>query len=201
MAGVHLVPADAFIDPTLRTLWFTGLPGAGKSTLADALCDRLRAAGLAYARLDGDGLRGGLNADLGFSPADRRENIRRAAEVARLFNDAGLLVVASFVSPQRADRDLARAIIGSSRFVEIFVDASLQVCESRDPKGMYKRARAGEIAMFTGVSASYEPPSGGAVIRVDTNHDTPRQSLAVLLRAIPGPAGRLAAEVDFTPPE
>jgi adenylyl-sulfate kinase len=196
--------ADAFVG-SARTLWFTGLPGAGKSTLADALFGHLRAAGLACARLDGDGLRGGLNADLGFSPADRRENIRRAAEVARLFNDAGLLVVASFVSPQQADRDLARAIIGAPRFVEIFVDASLQVCESRDPKGMYRRARAGEIAMFTGVSAAYEPPSGEAVIRVDTNRDTPQQSLAELMRAIPGPAGRAAADPaaagDFTPPD
>lgn len=139
-------------------LWLTGLSGAGKSTLAYALEERLIAAGHACAVLDGDNVRHGLNCDLGFAPEDRGENIRRVAEVAKLFCDAGLIVITAFISPYREDRAQARAILGAERFVEVFVDAALEVCEARDPKGLYRKARAGEIPQFTGVSAPYEAP-------------------------------------------
>lgn len=140
------------------TLWFTGLSGSGKSTVCTAVERRLVERGaLAYV-LDGDNVRAGLCADLGFAPEDRAENIRRIAEVARLFNDAGAIVLTAFISPYRADRARARAIIAAGEFVEIFVDAPLEVCEARDPKGLYRRARAGEIGEFTGISAPYEPP-------------------------------------------
>ncbi len=140
------------------TLWLTGLSGSGKSTIARNLEVRLLAAGHACCVLDGDNLRQGLNRDLGFSPDDRAENIRRVAEVARLFNDSGLIVITAFISPYRADRDQARQIIGPDAFLEVFVDASLAVCEKRDPKGHYAKARAGTIESFTGVSAPYESP-------------------------------------------
>lgn len=140
------------------TLWLTGLSGVGKSTVAYALEQRLIAAGHACVVLDGDNIRHGLNQDLGFSPRDRSENIRRVAEVARLFNEAGLLVITSFISPYRADRDLARRIIGDERFIETLVDAPLEECERRDPKGLYVKARAGQLPDFTGISAPYEAP-------------------------------------------
>jgi bifunctional enzyme CysN/CysC len=150
------------------TLWLTGLSSSGKSTLAQNLEKRLIAEGRAAYVLDGDNLRGGLNRDLGFSSADRTENIRRLAEVARLFNEAGLIVLTAFISPFRRDRESARAIIGAERFLEVFVDAPIEVCESRDPKGLYKKARAGEIPQFTGVSAPYEPPESPALhLRTD----------------------------------
>ena len=144
-------------------VWLTGLSGAGKSTLATAVEAALIRAGHAACVLDGDNLRHGLNADLGFSPEDRRENIRRAGEVAALFADAGLIVIAAFISPYRAGREAAREAIGAARFLEVFLDAPLAVCERRDPKGLYRRARAGEIAEFTGISAPYEPPEAPAL--------------------------------------
>lgn len=140
------------------TFWLTGLSGAGKSTIAFDLERLLRREGRPCAVLDGDNMRCGLNRDLGFSDEDRRENVRRAAEVARLMNDVGLVVVTSFVSPLRQDRTAAREIVGAARFVEVHVSTPLQVCESRDPKGLYRKARRGELADFTGVNAPYEPP-------------------------------------------
>ncbi len=140
------------------TLWFTGLPGSGKSTLAHAVAEQLVATGVLAFVLDGDNLRFGLNSDLGFSPEDRAENIRRAGEVSALLHEAGAVVLASFVSPYRSDRDGVRALHGPGAFVEIFVDAPLQICEQRDPKGLYSRARSGAITHFTGVSAPYEKP-------------------------------------------
>jgi adenylyl-sulfate kinase len=140
------------------TVWLTGLSGAGKSTIACALERRLLESGHASYVLDGDNVRHGLNRDLGFSPQDRAENIRRIAEVARLLNDAGLIVITAFISPYRADREMARLIIGEDAFLEVHVNTPLLVCEERDPKGMYKLARAGELPAFTGVSAPYEPP-------------------------------------------
>ena len=134
----------------------TGLSGSGKSSLAYALEKRLFDDGRLCYVIDGDNVRHGLNRDLGFAPEDRAENLRRVAEVARLFNDAGVIVITSFISPYRRNRDDARRIIGAERFIEVFVDAPLAVCEERDPKGLYRKARAGEIADFTGVSASYE---------------------------------------------
>lgn len=140
------------------TVWLTGLSGAGKSTLACALEERLFRAGRTSFVLDGDNLRHHLNSDLGFTASDRRENIRRSAEVARLMNDAGLIVVCAFISPLRSDRDLAREIIGADNFLEIHVSTPCTVCEERDPKGLYQKARAGLIPEFTGVSAPYEVP-------------------------------------------
>lgn len=140
------------------TVWLTGLSGAGKSTLAFALEARLTAAGQPTYVLDGDNLRHNLNRDLGFSPRDRKENIRRSAEVARLMNDAGLIVICAFISPLREDRGMARDIIGDDRFIETYVSTPCAVCEERDTKGLYKKARAGLIKEFTGVSAPYEEP-------------------------------------------
>jgi bifunctional enzyme CysN/CysC len=143
------------------TIWFTGLSGSGKSTVAAEVERALVAAGRPAYLLDGDNLRHGLNADLGFSAADRSENIRRVGEVARLFADAGVVALVPVISPYRADRDRARAIhdgVGL-RFVEVFVDTPLEVCEARDPKGLYKLARKGEITGFTGIDDPYESPA------------------------------------------
>ena len=162
------------------TVWLTGLSGAGKSTLACALEKQLMAAGhMAYV-LDGDNLRHNLNRDLGFSPADRRENIRRSAEVARLMNDAGLIVICAFISPLRSDREIARDIIGSGNFVETYVSTPCAVCEERDPKGLYKKARAGLIPEFTGVSAPYEVPLEPAMA-LDTDELSLEQACEQLL--------------------
>ena len=138
-------------------VWLTGLSGSGKSTVARALERRLTARGLACYVLDGDNIRHGLNRDLGFSPADRHENIRRVGEVAALLADAGLITITAFISPYRAGRRRAREACGDS-FVEVFLDASLAVCRQRDPKGLYAKARSGKVRAFTGVSAPYEPP-------------------------------------------
>jgi len=139
-------------------LWFTGFSGSGKSTLAIEVEERLFAEGCFSYVLDGDNVRHGLNGDLGFSPEDRTENIRRVGEVAKLFCDAGAIVVTAFISPYREDRDGVRRIVEPGDFIEVFVDCPLDVCEDRDPKGLYARARAGEIAEFTGISAPYEAP-------------------------------------------
>ena len=139
-------------------LWFTGLSGAGKSTLANAVNAALFERGLATYVLDGDNVRHGLCKDLGFSDADREENIRRIGEVAKLFLDAGVIVLTAFVSPFRADRDKARALVNAGDFIEIHCAADLSVCEERDTKGLYAKARAGEIKEFTGISSPYEAP-------------------------------------------
>jgi adenylylsulfate kinase len=141
-----------------RVIWLTGLSGAGKSTIVDSLNPVLRDRGLKTCILDGDSLRTGLCRDLGFTGPDRDENVRRVAEVASLMADAGLTVMVALISPSRAGRHLARSIIGPERFVEVFVDAPLQVAESRDPKGLYRRARRGEIKGFTGIDSRYETP-------------------------------------------
>ncbi len=145
--------------PAPATVWLTGLSGAGKSTIAEAAATALRARGARVVLLDGDRLRLGLNRDLGFSAADRRENVRRIAEVARLFTDEGHLVLVPVIAPFAADRAEARRIVGADRFMEVWVEAPLAVCEARDVKGLYRRARAGELPDFTGVSSPYEPPA------------------------------------------
>jgi bifunctional enzyme CysN/CysC len=152
------------------TLWLTGLSGSGKSTVAKQLERDLVTAGQAAFILDGDNIRHGLNRDLGFSAEDRTENIRRIAEVARLFNDAGVMVITSFISPYREDRAHAATIIGDERFLEVYVDTPIEVCEQRDPKGLYKKARAGEIERFTGISAPYEAPASPALVLKTTEH-------------------------------
>ena len=141
-----------------KVLWFTGLSGSGKSTIAFSVEKALYSADHAVYLLDGDNVRHGLCKDLGFSPADRSENIRRIGEVAKLMLDAGLLVLCAFVSPYQADRDQVRSLVGKQDFIEIFVETPLSVCEERDVKGLYARARAGEIASFTGISSPYELP-------------------------------------------
>jgi len=141
-----------------RTVWFTGLSGSGKSTLAFAVEEALVARGVAAYVLDGDNVRFGLNRDLGFSAADRTENVRRIGEVCRLFQDAGLVVLSAFISPYKADRDAVRALHPEGSFVEVFVDTPLEICEARDVKGLYARARTGEIPEFSGISAPYEAP-------------------------------------------
>lgn len=146
------------------TVWLTGLSGAGKSTLAIALERVLVDAGRAVYVLDGDNVRHGLNSDLGFSPKDRQENIRRVSEVARLMNDAGLIVITAFISPYRDDRRMARKIIGSERFLEVYLSTPLAVCEARDPKGLYQRARRGEVPDFTGINAPYEAPDAPELV-------------------------------------
>jgi len=152
------------------TLWLTGLSAAGKSTLAFEVERRLIVGGHAAVVLDGDNLRHGLSRDLGFAPQARHENLRRVAEVARLMNGAGLIVLSAFISPYRDDRSMAREIIGAQRFCEVHVAASLEACEARDPKGLYRRARKGEIEEFTGISAPYETPENPA-LTLDTEID------------------------------
>ncbi|MFC1598234.1 adenylyl-sulfate kinase [Patescibacteria group bacterium] len=145
-------------------LWFTGLSGSGKSTLAVALEQKLFADGHLCYRLDGDNVRHGLNKDLGFSDEDRTENIRRIGEVAKLMADAGLIVSSSFISPFRQDRDSVRALMQEGEFIEVYVKCSLETCEERDPKGLYKKARAGEIKEFTGIDSPYEEPMDPEII-------------------------------------
>ena len=140
------------------TVWLTGLSGSGKSTIAVDLEKRLLERGVRTYILDGDNIRHGLNKNLGFSPEDRTENIRRIGEVAKLFTEAGLVTLTAFISPYRADRDQVRAVMQEGDFVEVFVDCPVEVCEERDVKGLYKKARAGEIKEFTGISAPYEAP-------------------------------------------
>ena len=162
------------------TLWLTGLSGSGKSTVAKELERTLIDRGHACYLLDGDNIRHGLNKDLGFSADDRKENIRRIAEVAHLFNEAGLLAISAFISPYRADRDGAREIIGSDRFIEVHVSTPLEVCEARDPKNLYKRARAGEIPQFTGISDPYEAPFEPEV-DLDTSVRSVAESVQLLI--------------------
>ena len=170
--STNIVPVDHKVSRADRhataghdsgVLWFTGLSASGKTTLALALEQRLFERGYLVYVLDGDNIRTGLNADLGFSPEDRAENIRRIGEVAALFADAGFIVITSFISPYRAERERARLAAGEA-FHEIYIAADLGTCERRDPKGLYRKARAGAIADFTGISAPYEPPEAAELI-------------------------------------
>lgn len=151
-----------------KTIWFTGLSASGKSTLALALSDALAAQGRACKIIDGDELRRGLCADLGYSRADRQENIRRAAEVCRILNTAGVTAIAALISPYREDRAMARRIVGDAAFIEVHLAAPLAICEARDPRGLYRKARTGEIPEFTGVSDPYEAPETPA-LRLETH--------------------------------
>ncbi len=164
-------------------IWFTGLSGSGKSTLADALESFLIAKGIHAFHLDGDALRLGLNSDLGFSETDRNENIRRVGEVASLMLDAGLIVLAAFVSPMKSQRDAVRNRVGEDRFLEVYVSTPIETCEARDIKGYYAKARRGEISDFTGVSAPYEAPLNAELI-INTAEHSIAQALQMLILAI-----------------
>ncbi|PIE51101.1 adenylyl-sulfate kinase [Candidatus Fermentibacteria bacterium] len=165
------------------TIWFTGLSGSGKSTVADHVSRILHARGVRTAILDGDNVRHGLNKDLGFSPEDRTENIRRIGEVAKLFTSFGVVNLLAFISPYRADRDAARDIQEKGDFIEVFVDAPLEVAEERDPKGLYKKARAGIIPSFTGISAPYEEPENPE-IHLHTDGQTPQESAMEVVKKL-----------------
>ena len=175
-------------------LWLTGIPGAGKSTIANLVEAELHRRGHHTYLLDGDNVRHGLNADLGFTPVDRVENIRRVAEVARLMADAGLIVLVSFISPFRAERAMARSLLEPDEFVEVWVDAPLAVAEQRDPKGLYGKARRGELVNFTGIDSPYEPPQRPEV-HLDTGATTPAEAAAQVVVALEL-AGRLRSELS-----
>jgi bifunctional enzyme CysN/CysC len=166
-----------------RVIWFTGLSGSGKSTIANALEVRLHAQGCRTYILDGDNVRQGLNKDLGFTDADRVENIRRIAEVAKLMMDAGLIVMTAFISPFRQEREMARELIGSDSFVEVYVNTSLQICEQRDVKGLYRKARNGQLPNMTGVNSPYEAPLTPDVV-VDSEKNSLVQLVDQLIRII-----------------
>ena len=164
-------------------LWFTGLSGSGKSTLAHAVEQALYDKGCRTIVLDGDNIRHGLNKNLGFSPEDREENIRRIGEVAKLFTQAGVIALTAFISPYRADRDKARELLNDGEFVEVYLKCAVDVCESRDVKGLYKKARAGEIKEFTGISAPYEEPLNPELVfdtAAETLEESTRKVLAYL---------------------
>jgi adenylyl-sulfate kinase len=165
------------------TVWLTGLSGSGKSTIAYELERQLVLGGHVAFTMDGDNIRFGLSRDLGFAPVERTENIRRIAEVCKLFNDAGILVVTAFISPYRADREMARKIIGPDRFIETHLATALEVCEHRDPKGLYKKARSGELREFTGISAPYEAPEN-PTLHVDTSKMSVTESVSKILTKV-----------------
>ena len=166
-----------------KVFWFTGLSGSGKSTLAIALERRLFDEGYHVVILDGDNIRTGINNNLSFTPEDRAENIRRIAEVAKLYLNNGIICIVSFISPTRDMRDMAKNIIGASDFVETFIDTPLEICEARDVKGLYKKARAGEIMDFTGIHAPYEAPLNPE-IHIKTENATIAESLEILIQKV-----------------
>lgn len=161
-------------------LWFTGLSGSGKSTISVELEKKLHNAGIRAFRLDGDNIRHGLNKNLGFSPEDRKENIRRIGEVSKLMVEAGLMTLTAFISPYREDRDGVRNLLGEGEFIEVFVDASIETCELRDPKGLYRKARKGEIKGFTGIDAPYEVPEVPEII-VNTDKQSMEESVKTIM--------------------
>jgi len=164
-------------------LWFTGLPGAGKSTIANLVEKKLFAEGRHTCLLDGDNIRRGLNKDLGFSAADRVENVRRVGEVARLMVDAGLIVIAATISPFRHERQSVRALFAPGEFIEVYVDTPTATIEARDSKGLYAKARSGEIGNFTGLDSPYEPPEA-AEVRVDTARENAEDAAARIVEAL-----------------
>ncbi len=172
------VEKEARLKQRGQVIWLYGLSGSGKSTLAVALERRLHAEGVVTHLLDGDNVRTGLNRDLGFTDADRAENIRRIAEVAKLFVQAGVVVICAFITPHRVHREIARTIIGTGDFNEVYVAASFETCAKRDPKGLYAKARAGIVQQFTGRDSSFEPPlQDDGVLLIDTEVETPDASL------------------------
>ncbi|MBI5974131.1 adenylyl-sulfate kinase [Staphylococcus canis] len=189
MANNHITWHDSVVTKAERQdrhqhksaiIWFTGLSGSGKSTVSVALEKALFDKGIHTYRLDGDNVRHGLNQNLGFSPEDRKENIRRIGEVSKLMVDAGVLTITAFISPYATDRDGVRNIVDDGEFIEVYTKCSLEACESRDPKGLYQKARSGEIPEFTGVSAPYEAPSSPEII-IDTERDSIDASVAHII--------------------
>ena len=166
-----------------KLIWFTGLSGSGKSTLAVQLEAALHAQGFKTYLLDGDNIRSGLNKDLSFTDEGRVENIRRISEVCKLFLDAGVVLLSAFISPFQADRDQVKRIVGANNYFEVFVDAPLEVCEQRDVKGLYRKARSGEVKNFTGISSPYERPARPDVV-IATDKMSVEESLAVLMKEI-----------------
>ncbi len=161
-------------------IWFTGLSGSGKSTISVALEKELHLKGIHTYRLDGDNVRHGLNNNLGFSAEDRTENIRRIGEVSKLMVDAGLFTLTAFISPYKEDRDQVRALVSGEEFIEVYVEASIETCEARDPKGLYQKARAGEIKGFTGIDAPYDEPVNPE-ITIDSNHASVEQAVEQII--------------------
>jgi adenylylsulfate kinase len=166
-----------------KLIWFTGLSGSGKSTLAVQLEAALHAKGFKTYLLDGDNIRSGLNRDLSFTDEARVENIRRISEVCKLFLDAGVVLLSAFISPFQADREQVKGIVGNENYIEVFVDAPLEVCEQRDVKGLYKKARAGEVKNFTGISSPYEKPTQPDVV-ISTDKMSVEESMKVLIKEI-----------------
>jgi adenylylsulfate kinase len=180
---VTIKDREKLLNQKAKVLWFTGLSGSGKSTIANEVAYKLHTMGkLAYV-LDGDNIRHGLNKNLGFSQEDRDENIRRITEVAKLFADAGIITCTAFISPYKKMRDFSREIIGPKRFFEIYCKAALQTCESRDPKGLYKKARDGSLKDFTGVSAPYEKPEKPEII-IDTDKYSIEESTEIVINKL-----------------
>ena len=166
-----------------RLIWFTGLSGSGKSTLAVQLEAALHAQGFKTYLLDGDNIRSGLNKDLTFTDDARVENIRRISEVCKLFLDAGVVLLSAFISPFKSDREQVKSIVGAENYIEVFVDAPLEICEQRDVKGLYKKARAGEVKNFTGISSPYEKPANPDIV-IATDKMSVEQSIDVLMKSI-----------------
>ncbi len=164
-------------------LWFTGLSGSGKSTIANEVAYKLHTMGHMTYVLDGDNIRHGLNKDLGFSPEDRNENIRRISEVAHLFADSGVIAITAFISPYRKFRNFCRELVGEGRFLEIYTKASLETCEKRDPKGLYKKAREGIIKDFTGINAPYEEPENPELV-IDTDKYNIEESADIVMKKL-----------------
>jgi adenylylsulfate kinase len=178
----HISKAERAKQKNQRSciLWFTGLSASGKSTIANALEARLYKMGKHTYLLDGDNIRHGLNKNLGFKDEERIENIRRIGEVSKLFVDAGLIVISAFISPFRSDRQIVRELVEEAEFIEIFIDTLLEVCEERDPKGLYKKARKGEILSFTGISSPYEQPEAPE-IHIHTAHQSVEESVNAII--------------------
>lgn len=188
----HIYPIQTKVSVTQRQqllgqkpvlIWFTGLSGSGKSTLAVQLEAQLHALGFKTYLLDGDNIRAGINKDLSFTDEGRVENIRRIGEVSKLFLDAGVIILSAFISPFESDREQVRKIVGSENYIEVFVDAPLEVCEQRDVKGLYKKARAGEVKNFTGIDSPYEAPKNPTVT-IHTHQTSIEASMEILLDAV-----------------